>query len=224
MIQSAISPPSASEAEFREFLSETRLEAARAFRVLRDTGLTKLAADLDFIVRAPTSNRLVRLGHPGLWSVSLEAQVTVMDLGGALLSGHRSARAPLEEYLDIFQRRRDLEAVVRLHGPHLDAWARGGLDLPFVHASLVRSDSRQGLKTFERGSVIATLDRALDDNYAGVLSVRGGAVLAGTGVLALAELALQVEEAAHVELLSELWRRSDRLGRRLEEERAPSWA
>lgn len=225
MFQSALAAGAVSlETALLDFLSEARVDAARAFRVLRDLGRIDLSAELDFIVRAPGQDRLVRLGHPGFWSVSLEPKVTVVDLAGGLLSGERAARAPVEEYLDLFRRRPELTAIARFHAAHLDAWGRGGLDLPFVHTPLVRSDLRQGIRTYERGSAAAALDAALKDNFAGVLHVQGGAVLAGQGVLGLAELMLQVEQAAQVELLSEVWRRSDRLGRRREEERAPSWA
>lgn len=225
MFQSVVAPGAIPlKTALQDFLREAQVEAARAFRAFRDSGRIDLVPELDFIVRAPAQDRLVRLGHPGLWSVSLEPRVTVIDLQGQVLAGERAARAPIEDYLELFRRRPDLAAIIRFHAPHLDAWGRGRLDLPFVHTPLVRSDARQGVRTYARGSAAAALDGALRDNFAGVLHAQGGAVLAGQGILRLAELALHVEEAAQVELLSEIWRRSDRLARRREEERAPSWA
>ena len=52
------------EADLQDFLNEARLDAARAFRVLRDLGRIHPAAELDFIVRAPGEGRLARFGHP----------------------------------------------------------------------------------------------------------------------------------------------------------------
>jgi hypothetical protein len=210
--------------EVQDFLRETRLDAARAFRVLRDHGQIDFAAELDFIVRAPGDSGLARFGHPGPWSVSLEPKVTLIGPQGHLLAGARVAQAPIEEYLDLFERKKDLNAIVRLHGTHLDAWSRGGLDLPFVHMPLVRSELRQGVRLYEHGSAVAALGPAIEDNFAGVAHIQGGAVLAGESVLSLAELVLRIEKAAQVELLSELWRRSERLARRRQEERRPSWA
>lgn len=217
-------PESSTEVLFEDFLTTTRIEAARAFRVLRDSRRFDLAGEMDFIVRAPGDELLVRLGHPGLWSVTLEPKVGVFDLTGRLLRGERAAVAPIEEYLDFFQRRPDVRVLARFSAPHLDAWARGGDDFPFIHMPLVRASLRQGVKVYERGSAVAALEAALNANYAGVTHLRGGAVVAGEGDLtALAELILLIEQAAHVELLSEIRTRSAP-GRRREEETAPSWA
>lgn len=213
----------ASDPELQEFLGEVRLEAARAFRALRDLSQVHPAAELDFIVRAPGEGRLARFGHPGMWSVSLEPKVTVLDLDGRLVAGERAAVAPIEEYLDLFHRRGDLAALARFNSPHLDAWARGGKDLPFAHMPLVRASLHQGLQVYGRGAAVAALDPALNDNFAGVLHVQGGAVLAGPGVSQLAELILQVEQAARVELLSEAWRRDQPSDARPVELRALSW-
>ena len=218
-------PDSPTEVLLEDFLTTTRLEAAKAFRVLRDSRRVDLAGEMDFIVRAPGDDVLVRFGHPGLWSVTLEPTVSVFDLTGRLLRGERAAVAPIEEYLDFFQRRPEVRALGRFSTPHLDAWARSGTDFPFIHLPLVRASLRQGIKVYERGSTVAALEAALNANYAGVAHLRGGAVVAGEGdVTAIAELILLIEQAAHVELLAEVRGRSLTPARLREEETAPSWA
>lgn len=213
----------APEADLQDFLNEARLAAARAFRVLRDLGRIHPAAELDFIVRAPGEGRLARFGHPGIWSVSLEPKVTVLDIHGRLVAGERAALAPVEEYIDLFQRRPDLTALARFNSPHVDAWARSGRDFPFAHMPVVRSSLHQGLKVYDRGSTVAALEPALSNNFAGVLHVQGGAVVAGASVLQLAELILQIEQAAEVELLSDARGRDEDLAHRPVELRAMSW-
>lgn len=211
------------ETDLQDFLNEGRLNAARAFRVLRDLGQIHPAAELDFIVRAPGEGRLTRFGHPGIWSVSLEPKVTVVDAHGRLIAGERAAVAPIEEYLDLFQRRPDLAALARFNSSRLDAWARSGQDFPFAHMPVVRASLHQGLKVYDRGSTVAALEPALSNNFAGVLHVQGGAVVAGAGVLQLAELILQIEQAAEVELLSDVKVRGDEISHRAVELRALSW-
>ncbi len=194
-----------SDVRLQDFLGAARLEAARAFRVLRDAGQVQLAADLDFILRGPGEGQVVRLGHPGLWSVSLEPTVTVLGLNGELIAGERAARAPVDEYIDLFHTRKDLAALVRFNSPRLDAWARGGRNLPFAHMPLARASLHQGVWVYGHGSAVAALEPALDNNYAGVLHRQGGAVFSGEGVMQLTELILRVEQAAQVELLSAIW-------------------
>ncbi|CAN7227193.1 hypothetical protein LJR164_000865 [Phenylobacterium sp. LjRoot164] len=209
----------------QEFLSGARLEAARAFRVLRDVGHVHPAAELDFILRGPEEGQVVRLGHPGLWSVSLEPKVTVLGLDGQLVAGERAARAPVEEFIDLFRRREDLTAIARFSSPQLDAWARGGRTLPFAHMPLARSSLHQGVQVYRYGSAAAALEPALNNNYAGVVHAQGGAVLAGSSVTQLTELILQVEQAAQVELLSAVWRGDERDEHQAPEARAIlSWA
>lgn len=211
--------------DLQAFLVSGRLEAAKALRVLRDSRRIDLAGELDFIVRAPGQEALVRFGHPSLWSVSLEPKVSVIDFEGRRLTGERDAVAPVEEYLDFFRRRPEVSVIARFSGSHLDAWARSGMDFPFIHTPLIRRSQRQGVKLYERGSAVAALGDALDANYAGVAHLRGGAVIAGDrDICSLAELILLIEQAAQVELLSETWTRSGALARRRDEEKAPSWA
>lgn len=225
MIHQTFGVPTPFDLSVQDAVAAQRLEAAKAFRVLRDTGRINLTAELDFIVRLPGEKLLARYGHPGPWSVTLEPQVSVFDLDGGLLSGERSALAPVEEYREIFQRRSSLNLIARFNSPHLDAWARGGFDLPFIHVPLVRTSHRQGVKIYERGSTVDALESALDANFAGVTHLRGGSVIAGDQTIAdVAALILRVEQAAQVELLSEVWTRSGRLERRRDEEKAPSWA
>lgn len=210
--------------ELQDFLDAARLEAARAFRVLRDVGQVHPAAELDFILRAPGEGQVARLGHPGLWSVSLEPKVTVLGLNGQLVAGERAARAPAEEFIDLFHRRADLVAIARFNSPRLDAWARGGRSLPFAHMPLARSSLHQGVQVYHHGSAVAALEPALNNNYAGVVHEQGGAVLAGVSVAQLTELILQVEQAAQVELLSEVWGREQRQERPPEARALLSWA
>lgn len=213
------------DVRLQDFLAAARLDAARAFRVFRDVGPVHPAAELDFILRGPGEGQIVRLGHPGLWSVSLEPKVTVLASDGQLVAGERAARAPVEEYIDLFQRREDLTAIARFNSPRLDAWARGGRNLPFAHMPLARESLHQGVWVYGQGSAVAALGPALDNNYAGVVHERGGAVLAGTGILPLTELVLQVEQAAQVELLSYVWEREEREEQQPLEARALlSWA
>lgn len=206
------------------FLSATRLDAARAFRVFRDTRRFELATEVDFIVRAPGQDVLARFSHPGHWAVSLEPKVSLTSLDGRHLRGERAA-APVEEYVEFFKRNDAVQVLARFSSPHLDAWARSGVDFPFIHTPLIRASSRQGVKVYDAGSAATALERALKQNFAGVAHLRGGAVLASEGdIRDVTELMLLVEQAAEVELLSELWTRPGRLERRREEERAPSWA
>lgn len=210
--------------EAEAFLSATRLEVAKAFRVFRDSRRFELVSDFDFLVRVPGRDIIARFGHPGPWAVTLEPKVSLTGLDGRRLRGERAA-APVEEYANFFSQHPDVKVLARFNAPHLDAWARGGVDFPFIHAPLTRTSLRQGVQVFERGSAVAALSKALSHNFAGVVHLRGGAVIASEeSVISISELILLIEQAAQVELLSELWSRSGRLERRREEEKAPSWA
>lgn len=189
-------PPTQFDSQVQDFLIPARIEAAKAFRVLRDTRSLDAAGQLDFIARVPGRNLLVHLAHPGLWSVTLEPRVNMLDIEDSAPGG------------EIFRRRPDVASLARFSAPHLDAWARTGEDFPFAHRSVGRTAFR-GLKTYDTDDEAGVAATAASENYAGVLQKFGGAVLWSRGdIPALAELILLVEQAAKVELLARPFSRS----------------
>lgn len=191
MIHAAFGIPQAQfDSQIQDFLIPARIEAAKAFRVLRDTRCLDAAGRLEFIARVPGRSLLARFAHPGLWSVTLEPKVSIVDLEDTAPGG------------EVFRRRPDVTSLARFSAPHLDAWARTGEDFPFKHRSVGGGQS-WGLKTYDTDDEEGVAATAAGENYAGVLQRFGGAVLWSQGdIPALAELILLVEQAAKVELLA----------------------
>lgn len=189
MIHAAFGIPQAQfDSQIQDFLASARIEAAKAFRVLRDTRCLDAAGKLEFIARIPGRDLLAHFTHPGLWSVTLEPRVNVIDLEASAPGG------------EVFRRRADVASLARFSAPHLDAWARTGEDFPFKHCPV---GGGRGLKTYDTDDEENVASTAASENYDGVLQRFGGAVLWSQGnIPALAELILLVEQAARVELLA----------------------
>lgn len=194
---------SAQDIDLHDFLVGARLEAAKAFRVLRDARTLDVACEIELFSRAPDGQAVARLVHPGLWSVTLEPRVTAISLT-------EDDGRDLEGVAELFRRNPQVNTLARFSGPHLDAWARGRPDLIFRHPAILRRTALSGLHVYGEGGEIAALRSAIASGYAGVLHRQGGAVLATEAdISGTAELMLLAEQAAKVELLAG---------------RAPAWA
>lgn len=200
MFHPAIAGSNGAGAALQDVLAVHRVAAARAFRALRDLRALASGDAIELVVRAQEPNVLVAFAHPGLWSVTLEPTVTILDATGARLSGDAQLAADLEPVHAVFGAHSQLTVIGRAYAPHLAAWSQTGQDFDFHHGPLKRFTTARRFRRLDDEDQLAAA--AADPRNAGALSPDGRLTVWGDDIAATAELIALGEQAAQIKHLA----------------------
>lgn len=197
MFHAAIAGSNRIDGALQDFLTAGRLAAARAFRVLRDLRVLAGGDAVEFILAPEGQDALMSFRHPGLWSVTLEPEVTATDRAGGLILGDRALAAELEPARAAFAAHSRLSVIARAYAPHLAAWAQTGRDFEFPPGPLAAFAPTRRRRRISDETQIE--DAAADPRNAGALTDEGRLIVwREDDLFAAAELVGLSEQAAQI--------------------------
>jgi L-ribulose-5-phosphate 4-epimerase len=198
MTTTALSP------EVSAFVEKTKQEAALAFDVFRETGTITANGTVGFTERIPGETKLVSIQYPGPWNRGKALEANVIGLDGQVYLGQSRG----DKWIKLFAQHPDITTISHIHAPHLAAWAQTHRTfrihyVPAQRTALIRElpvyiDRRQTQEDF-------ILDQLrINPQTPAILEANGGSTIWGKeGLFKTAQFILQLEEAAHVQILAE---------------------
>lgn len=191
-----------------DFARQAAVDAAIAFRGLRETGTISPSGTVNFVERVPGEDAVVSLGYPGPFAPDAEIEPTIYALDGTVLEGPPNANLGGGRYLPIFNAHADITTVSHVHTVYLGAWSQSHRALPIRYVPVQRwtrarelpiyIDRRQGEANF----ILEVLER--DADVPAILEANGGSTAWGRkGLLQLASYIVLLEEGARFQAIAE---------------------
>ncbi|GAB2441735.1 class II aldolase/adducin family protein [Nocardia tengchongensis] len=190
-----------------DFAATAARDAAKAFRVLRETGTVTGNGTVNFVERVPGEDIAVALNEPGPWADDHTVAPVVATFDGEVLSGTGSAGF-VTGYAKVFRAHPEITSVVHVHSPWLGGWAQTHRTFPIRYAAVQRLTlSREIPPHIDRsiGAGDFILDRlSADPDLIAIFEANGGANVIGRGgLLELAKLVVLLEEGAQYQAIAE---------------------
>ncbi|MFE4457245.1 class II aldolase/adducin family protein [Nocardia tengchongensis] len=190
-----------------DFAATAARDAAKAFRVLRETGTVTGNGTVNFVERVPGEDIAVALNEPGPWADDRTVAPVVATFDGEVLSGTGSAGF-VTGYAKVFRAHPEITSVVHVHSPWLGGWAQTHRTFPIRYAAVQRLTlSREIPPHIDRsiGAGDFILDRlSADPDLIAIFEANGGANVIGRGgLLELAKLVVLLEEGAQYQAIAE---------------------
>ncbi|MFE2954746.1 class II aldolase/adducin family protein [Nocardia tengchongensis] len=190
-----------------DFAAAAARDAAKAFRVLRETGTVTGNGTVNFVERVPGADIAVALDEPGPWADDRTVAPVVATFDGEVLSGTGSAGF-VTGYANVFRAHPEITSVVHVHSPWLGGWAQTHRTFPIRYAAVQRLTlSREIPPHIDRsiGAGDFILDRlSADPDLIAIFEANGGANVIGRGgLLELAKLVVLLEEGAQYQAIAE---------------------
>jgi ribulose-5-phosphate 4-epimerase/fuculose-1-phosphate aldolase len=193
--------------EATAFVEQAKKDAAKAFRVLRETRTISASGTVGFTQRIPGEEILVNLGYAGPWGDDLdEVRVSVVGFDGTVYVGNARA-AGAGRYTALFRKHPDVTTISHVHTPYLGAFAQAHSTHPFLYVPVQRHRFVRELPVYidrRQAEVDFILDQLKRDaEIPGIIEANGGATVWGKkGLLALADFILLLEEGAQFQILA----------------------
>ncbi|MEV0462810.1 class II aldolase/adducin family protein [Nocardia tengchongensis] len=190
-----------------DFAAAAARDAAKAFRVLRETGTVTGNGTVNFVERVPGADIAVALDEPGPWADDRTVAPVVATFDGEVLSGTGSAGF-VTGYAEVFRAHPEITSVVHVHSPWLGGWAQTHRTFRIRYAAVQRLTlSREIPPHIDRsiGAGDFILDRlSADPDLIAIFEANGGANVIGRGgLLELAKLVVLLEEGAQYQAIAE---------------------
>ncbi|MFE3029373.1 class II aldolase/adducin family protein [Nocardia tengchongensis] len=190
-----------------DFAATAARDAAKAFRVLRETGTVTGNGTVNFVERVPGEDIAIALNEPGPWADDRTVTPVVATFDGEVLSGTGSAGF-VTGYAKVFRAHPEITSVVHVHSPWLGGWAQTHRTFPIRYAAVQRLTlSREIPPHIDRsiGAGDFILDRlSADPDLIAIFEANGGANAIGRGgLLELAKLVVLLEEGAQYQAIAE---------------------
>ncbi|MFE3104689.1 class II aldolase/adducin family protein [Nocardia tengchongensis] len=190
-----------------DFAATAARDAAKAFRVLRETGTVTGNGTVNFVERVPGEDIAVALNEPGPWADDRTVAPVVATFDGEVVSGTGSAGF-VTGYAKVFRAHPEITSVVHVHSPWLGGWAQTHRTFPIRYAAVQRLTlSREIPPHIDRsiGAGDFILDRlSADPDLIAIFEANGGANVIGRGgLLELAKLVVLLEEGAQYQAIAE---------------------
>ena len=193
--------------EAAAFVLQAQKDAAKAFRVLRETRTISASGTLSFTQRIPNEEKLINLGYTGPWGDNLdEVRTSVVGFDGTVYLG-KGGPGGEGRYTKLFKQHADVTTISHVHTPYLGAYAQAHLELPFLYVPVQRHRFTRRLPVYVnrlQPEVEFILDQLKGDpEIPGIVEANGGATVWGKkGLLALADNILLLEEGAQFQTLA----------------------
>ncbi|UGT43661.1 class II aldolase/adducin family protein [Nocardia yamanashiensis] len=191
----------------RDFVETVTRDAAKAFRVLRETGTVTGNGTVNFVERVPGAEIAVALNEPGPWADDRTVHPVVATFDGEVLSGKGSAGF-VTGYAKVFRAHPEITSVVHVHSPWLGGWAQTHRTFPIRYAAVQRLTLSRAIPPHIDRSIGAgdfILERLAEDpDLIAIFEANGGAnVIGRKGLLDLAQLVVLLEEGAQYQAIAE---------------------
>jgi len=188
------------------FIVQAQKDAARAFRLLRETRTISASGTLGFAVRIPGEDKIVTLSYAGLWEDEPDRPRTgVLDFdGNSYWSDKPGGEA---RYLKLFRTHPDVQAISHVHTPHLGAYSQAHQELPLLYVPNRRFRFSAQLPVYinrrqaEVDFILDSLER--DREVPGIVEANGGATIwSWKGIRDLTNNIVLLEEGAQFQILA----------------------
>lgn len=188
------------------FVVDAEKEAARAFRLLRETRTVSPSGTLFFALRIPGEDKVVTLTYAGLWEDEPDRPRTaVVDFGGNNYWSNPAAGTA--RYLKLFRTHEGVQAISHVHTPHLGAYSQAHQKLPLLYVPNRRFRFSSELPVYinrRQAEVDFILDAiAADREVPGIVEANGGATIwSWKGLRDLTNNIVLLEEGAQFQVLA----------------------
>jgi ribulose-5-phosphate 4-epimerase/fuculose-1-phosphate aldolase len=201
LVDTALSP------SIQAFVAQTKADAERAFRVLRDTGTLAINGTIQAVERVPNEALLVGLVQPGPFAADQSIAPVVLTFDGTIVAGPKTAGDP-HGFASLLARRPEITTAVHIHSTYLGAWSQTHRPLPIRYVPVQRWTLASEIPVYidrRQAQVDFILERLAENaSTPAILEANGGATVWGTrGFLKTIEYAQLLEEGAQFQLLAE---------------------
>jgi len=188
------------------FVVNAEREAARAFRLLRETRTISPSGTLGIAVRIPDEDKIATFSYVGPWEDDPDRPRTgVLDFeGNSYWSDRPGGEA---RFLKLFTTHPDVQAVSHVHTPHLGAYSQAHQELPLLYVPNRRFRFTSRLPVYidrrqdETDFILEAIEQ--DREVPGIVEANGGAtVWSWKGIRDLVNTIILLEEGAQFQILA----------------------
>lgn len=201
-----ITEPTLSE-DRRAFVEEATAAAAKAFRVLRETGTTSANGTANFVERVPGTEIAVAFNDPGPWADDPRVHPIVATFDGEVLEG-RGPAGFIKEFAKLFRAKAEITTGVHIHTPWLGGWAQTHRTYPIRYAASQRltlsREVRPHINRRQSASDFILEQMETDPHLVAIFEANGGVNVVGrSGLLETAKFIVLLEEGAQFQAIGE---------------------